>query len=425
MLPLLGLTTALLIVSGSVLASAIPPTRRSESSFPIGWTSIGCYSDSSASRTLRIAAYTDVNAMTIESCITFCASGGYLYAGVEYSRECYCDNVIEAPGARIDDGICNMPCVGNTTETCGGAGGMSVFQDTALPPPPPPPPIPVIKQTVGDFRYVGCFKDGVDGAARTLQTQLDIQGVSAEICTAACKAAGFILAGLEYGQECWCDSYMPLVLPAPDSDCNLACNSDNKELCGAGNRLTVYQDTTAQPLNAQVCLTTTQLHSSNEAFAFNLQAVPVTGGAPQIVGNYELTASAGQPTYFQLSMAPVDREAHSFTLSGNVLQPDDFEGEGIPIPIEPEVGGVQWFAAWSTFTPYNKYCAKPNPISSFGIFFGPPILSVNNHADLWALCPQVPDGEVLIYSPPTPSLTSNTSDCQAIVLEMTQYNRTF
>lgn len=47
------------------------------------------------------------------------------------------------------------------------------------------------------------LRDGVNGAPRSLQTQISVAGgVSAETCTAACKAAGFPLAGLEFGQEC-------------------------------------------------------------------------------------------------------------------------------------------------------------------------------------------------------------------------------
>jgi len=43
-------------------------------------------SDSTANRTLRTAAFTDVNNMTIESCIAFCTPNGYQYAGLEFSR---------------------------------------------------------------------------------------------------------------------------------------------------------------------------------------------------------------------------------------------------------------------------------------------------------------------------------------------------
>lgn len=48
-----------------------------------------------------------------------------------------------------------------------------------------------------------CNRDAVNGGPRSLLNKLDVPaGVSAETCTAACKAAGFPLAGLEFGQEC-------------------------------------------------------------------------------------------------------------------------------------------------------------------------------------------------------------------------------
>lgn len=43
----------------------------------------------------------------------------------------------------------------------------------------------------------------MDGAPRSLSTQVSVhKGVTAESCTVACLAAGFVLAGLEFGQEC-------------------------------------------------------------------------------------------------------------------------------------------------------------------------------------------------------------------------------
>ena len=72
---------------------------------PVGWASVGCYTyvstrldpnapvglifvlrDISSNRTLRTAAFTDLNDMTIESCTAFCTPAGYQYAGVEFGR---------------------------------------------------------------------------------------------------------------------------------------------------------------------------------------------------------------------------------------------------------------------------------------------------------------------------------------------------
>lgn len=130
------------------------------------------------------------------------------------------------------------------------------------------------------------------------------QGASAENCAAACTAAGFVISGLEFGQECcefnkifsgtvrWvtyqalmagCDSYMPLAIPAPDSDCNMVCNADKTQLCGAGNRLAVYVDSSAPPLGLQTCLNNAQLQGGNvPQFKFTLEGryVPAFPGAP-------------------------------------------------------------------------------------------------------------------------------------------------
>jgi len=43
-------------------------------------------SDVPATRTLRVASFTDVDNMTIESCIAFCTPSGYQFAGVEFAR---------------------------------------------------------------------------------------------------------------------------------------------------------------------------------------------------------------------------------------------------------------------------------------------------------------------------------------------------
>jgi hypothetical protein len=40
------------------------------------------------SRTLTEATYTNTTGMTDESCIAFCTTGGFIFAGAEYAQEC-------------------------------------------------------------------------------------------------------------------------------------------------------------------------------------------------------------------------------------------------------------------------------------------------------------------------------------------------
>ncbi|PPQ75087.1 hypothetical protein CVT24_010152 [Panaeolus cyanescens] len=145
---------------------------------------------------------------------------------------------------------------------------------------------PTIPQTAGTFQYKGCFEDAVLTTFRTLANGVSVSGAfNVESCTAACKAAGFPLAGLEYGQECWCDTYMEIVSPVPDRECNKVCVGDATEFCGNGNRLAVYQDTAATPPNPQTCLTNFQLPLLN----VYMQWVPTTGGAASILTAFPIT----------------------------------------------------------------------------------------------------------------------------------------
>ncbi len=82
---------------------------------------LGCYTDT-ATRDLPHLAMTGT--ITIESCVSACATAGYSYAGVEYGRECYCGNAYGKYGTATD---CTLACTGNSAETCGGVWANDVY----------------------------------------------------------------------------------------------------------------------------------------------------------------------------------------------------------------------------------------------------------------------------------------------------------
>lgn len=43
-------------------------------------------------------------------------------------RECYCANYLSSISAKLDDKECNLPCVGNSSEICGGALKLTVYE---------------------------------------------------------------------------------------------------------------------------------------------------------------------------------------------------------------------------------------------------------------------------------------------------------
>jgi len=58
--------------------------------------------------------------------------------------------------------------------------------------------------------------------------------MTVEICLDACQAQQYTLAGLQYGQECWC-SPLPATTTLPDeplSNCAMPCNGNAQEYCG-------------------------------------------------------------------------------------------------------------------------------------------------------------------------------------------------
>ena len=110
------------------LPSAIAP---SAGVLPAGWSALGCFTDNVSARILTqgqpvLGGYLN---MTIWNCLNACQGAGYSLAGVEYSQECYCGSQIKNDGpCALDQATCNMPCKGNSAETCGGPNRLNMYE---------------------------------------------------------------------------------------------------------------------------------------------------------------------------------------------------------------------------------------------------------------------------------------------------------
>ena len=59
-------------------------------------------------------------AETVDDCLQACA-GIYIYAGLEYGGECWCDNTLNSGALPTNITDCSMTCNANSTEYCGGS----------------------------------------------------------------------------------------------------------------------------------------------------------------------------------------------------------------------------------------------------------------------------------------------------------------
>ena len=86
-------------------------------------TYLGCYKDQ-GDRDLSGHGFNG-SKMTTDRCTSECRSRGFAYAGTQYSKWCFCGNSYGNSGSANN---CNMPCSGNSSETCGGSWANSVYQ---------------------------------------------------------------------------------------------------------------------------------------------------------------------------------------------------------------------------------------------------------------------------------------------------------
>ncbi len=201
----------------------------------------GCFLENNPGRQLQTQLYGNDN-NTNAMCIAACAAGKYLYCGTQYHRECWAGNYI--PVKQVDDTNCNFDCSGDLNQICGGNGDgaatyISLFVDSNGKE-TGPPTAPGVNPGVDGYNSIGCYTEATAG--RALPNGANIAKKTVKSCVDACATGNYVYAGLEYGGECWCgNSFAAGAVPAPISDCNMVCNDNGTEFCGAGSRLNVYQ----------------------------------------------------------------------------------------------------------------------------------------------------------------------------------------
>ncbi|KAF8860151.1 hypothetical protein BDZ45DRAFT_688777 [Acephala macrosclerotiorum] len=232
----------------------------------------GCQTEGTNVRALSGAASAS-DTMTLEMCEASCS--GYTYWGTEYGRECYCGNSFGAGSIAAAAADCSFPCAGDANETCGAGNRLSVYvlngtvtsttssiastSATGTGTSSASASVTSSSAATGfptGWSYYGCYVDGLTG--RILQNQLaDNEENTLQVCVAACAAAGYTIAGAEYGVQCFCGDaiYNGGVLATNQADCSVACPGNTAEDCGAGNRMSLYSLGTPEAYQAPAAQT--------------------------------------------------------------------------------------------------------------------------------------------------------------------------
>ncbi|KAF4635308.1 hypothetical protein G7Y89_g2796 [Cudoniella acicularis] len=333
------------------------------STLPGTWTYQGCYTDSPV-RTLNAASYVSPTNMTDEYCIGFCNQEGYIYAGTEYSQECYCDNTINSISTVAASTDCSMSCTGNSSETCGGSSRLSLFWNGKN-----PPPGPSTNPGALGYGFYGCYTEGTNGRAlpNPVSTTGGASALTVALCIQACNAAGYSLAGVEYAQECYCaNSIQNAAIVAPEgvSGCNMLCEGNSTEYCGAGNRLDIYkqgylgsQSTVASVVvssstsSSSKISTTSSIHLTSSSSSSKI----LTSSSSGIISSSSIKASTvsssanSSPTFSKTSISSISIQASSSTSSSTVVP---------TLAIKPTVGAYSYVGCYTEGSPNRALPAK-------------------------------------------------------------------
>ncbi|KAG8954322.1 hypothetical protein FRC03_011505, partial [Tulasnella sp. 419] len=201
---------------------ATSPAKRAPISLPSGWTYQACMADPSSSRLLSNKIL-DGATVSVNTCVAECNTRGFKYAGLEFAKECWCGNALNAPSLRAESS-CSTPCQGDNTQICGGGNLISLYAKNT---------------DISSYSYLGCYTDV--SSPRTLPDyKVSSTSMTHNFCKTTCVLNGYPFAGIEAGNECWCASALTKGSKVADTDCKTPCTGDSTKTCGGGWRLTVF-----------------------------------------------------------------------------------------------------------------------------------------------------------------------------------------
>ncbi|KAI0895561.1 hypothetical protein F4806DRAFT_87414 [Annulohypoxylon nitens] len=128
-------------------------------------------------------------------------------------------------------------------------------------------PNPKSPRAASGWGYCGCWADQPDKPAFSLGPHTNIGPLTNAACVQHCMTRGYLMAGTEGGDSCYCGNFLNGTQHLDDSACSTPCAGDPKEACGGSRALTCYS-------------------SDNEAHGWasvGPQPLPATVSPPEII----------------------------------------------------------------------------------------------------------------------------------------------
>ncbi|EJT97083.1 WSC-domain-containing protein [Dacryopinax primogenitus] len=177
---------------------------------------------------------------------------------------------------------------------------------------------------VPGWTALGC---GLDEGPRILPNRYTNGAMTVEACVDICATNGFTYAGLEWAQECWCGNTLDTTRLGQYA-CDMPCQGDPSEFCGASSRLAVYSKGGAAPVS------TSSSTASTVAAPTSSSTPASSSAAGSALSNVvSVPASSNVP-------APTSSSSSSVSKPSNTPSaPSTPNNNGCPKPAFSEFGG--------------------------------------------------------------------------------------
>ncbi|KAF9495858.1 hypothetical protein BDN71DRAFT_1390602 [Pleurotus eryngii] len=226
----------------------------------------GCFVDSSNARILNGGSTTS-STLSVNSCISSCSARGFVYAGTEYGKECWCGSDLASGATRAAESDCKMTCSGQASDICGGSNRISLYRLSSGTSSSSPSSSVAASSTLrtstsspsstatsasstpgATWTYVGCVEEGTTGSRRALtgpsHTRSDM---TPALCQSLCT--GYDYSGTEHGYQLtflqgFCGNSLnnngATGTTISSTSCNTPCSGDSTQKCGGSWTLSLF-----------------------------------------------------------------------------------------------------------------------------------------------------------------------------------------